>query len=221
METLGNNLRRIMKEKGVTQNELARRSGVDRVRVNQIINERATNMTLDTLRAMAAALNVTPDIFLQGVDPPPTRDKSVVDLMFELQKKLEELLPLKIPVRGSVPAGYPMLVEEEANNFLELKRSNLPEAADPTSVFALTITGDSLIGDGIQPGDYVLVYPTTEIIPGKIYVVRVGNEVTVKHLTPQFEQVLLSSSNDKYPQMALKEVEVLGRVFKSMSERKH
>ena len=67
--------------------------------------------------------------------------------------------------------------------------------------FALTIKGDSMIGDNIHPGDIVFIrqQPTVEI--GEIAAVLIDGDATLKHFYRDGDSVTLVSSNPKYKPM--------------------
>lgn len=58
-------LAELLAERGISQNELARRSGISQVTVNAIANNRTTRVDLATLDALAKALNVEPGELLE------------------------------------------------------------------------------------------------------------------------------------------------------------
>lgn len=87
-----------------------------------------------------------------------------------------------LPVVGRVAAGSPILAEENYENTLALD----PAAFRPRADYLLRVSGDSMIGAGIEDGDLVAVHRTTDVANGKIAVVRLGGdtsgEVTVKRI---------------------------------------
>lgn len=81
------------------------------------------------------------------------------------------------------------------------------------AVFALRISGDSLIGDKINNGDNVVIDPNPDIIEGKIYAVKLQNEFVARHVHREGEFVVLTSSNGKYERMKVEEAEIVGRII--------
>jgi repressor LexA len=84
-----------------------------------------------------------------------------------------------VPIVGRVAAGVPLLAEENYEGSVRLDRSMLPPGGD---VFALTVTGESMIEDGIHDGDTLFVRQQRSIRDGEIGVVLVGDEATVKRV---------------------------------------
>lgn len=63
-EKLGNNLKRIRKEKGVSQSDIAKQLKVSRGFVSNIENGKS-NPTLATITKIANAIGVSPDLLLK------------------------------------------------------------------------------------------------------------------------------------------------------------
>lgn len=79
-----------------------------------------------------------------------------------------------------------------------------PRYARGNKVLAVEVKGDSMIGDGLRDGDYVIVDPSREAENGDIVVVLVGQGETdalVKRMWHDGSTIRLESSNDDYPPM--------------------
>jgi SOS-response transcriptional repressor LexA len=80
-------------------------------------------------------------------------------------------------------------------------------------VFSVRVDGDSMSGDGIYEGDFVIVDPNQRPEDGNIAVVRTGGpddtQTLVKRvrLSPNGELQSLESSNPRYPPMAAQSLE--------------
>jgi repressor LexA len=129
---------------------------------------------------------------------------------------------VELPVLGYVPAGYPLPNEQEAVGKILIPKNSLGSSKDAKELFALIIDGDSMIGDGIQSGDKVIINPhDVGVINGKIYLVRIENEVAIKHVVDRDDRYILSSSNPKYPELSPDQLEILGRVILSGNWKEH
>ncbi len=96
-----------------------------------------------------------------------------------------------IPLLGRIAAGQPMLAVEEADEYLDL---------DPTffghgSFFALSVRGDSMVGDHIQEGDLVILRSQADAVSGEVVAVLLEDEVTLKHFHPVADGVELRAAN--------------------------
>ena len=62
-EKIGDRLKRLMAEVGISQRQLAKRSGVDREHINQIANNKIKSMTLKTAEKLAKGMGIPPCSF--------------------------------------------------------------------------------------------------------------------------------------------------------------
>ena len=104
-----------------------------------------------------------------------------------------------IPILGPVRAGLPMLAVENWEGTLPFT----PPKHDGHAYFALRVTGDSMIGAGIFPGDYVIVRQQNTAAPGNIVVALLGEEATVKFLRQHGYEFVLEAANPAYASIAL------------------
>ncbi len=97
---------------------------------------------------------------------------------------------VKIPIVGYVKGGYDMFAQE---NFLGEEDASLAEKQ--LGDYYLKVEGSSMIGVGIMPGSLVLVRSTTHVENGKIAVILIGDEVTVKRFILKNRMVILEAAN--------------------------
>lgn len=100
-----------------------------------------------------------------------------------------------VPLVGSVPAGSPLLAEENVERYLTVPKELLPKKGD---YFALKVQGDSMINAGIYDNDLVVVQATNFAGNGDIVVALIGNETTVKRLMIRGDDRYLKPENPKY-----------------------
>lgn len=101
---------------------------------------------------------------------------------------------VNLPVVGSVAAGVPIEAIENHQGQLSMPLSLFKER--PT--YLLKVRGDSMKDVGILDGDLIAVRKTEDVSEGKIIVARVENEVTVKRLKFEGDQVALLPENKAY-----------------------
>jgi len=106
-----------------------------------------------------------------------------------------------LPVLGEIAAGTPVFAEGAVEAYAERLADLLPvEPGD----FLLKVRGDSMVGLGIRPGDYVVVRPFTGEPPsGAVVVVLLPGEetATLKRFYRQGKEVVLRSENPAYPEL--------------------
>ena len=100
-----------------------------------------------------------------------------------------------IGVLGSVEAGFPSPAEEELVDTLSLDDLLIQNRE---ATFLLKVSGDSMTGVGIMPGDMVLVDKGRTPKSGDIVIAQVDGEWTMKFLRKRKDDVLLVPANPKY-----------------------
>ncbi len=86
---------------------------------------------------------------------------------------------VSVPVVGRVAAGLPVTALEHVEEHVQVDSSMLPSRGE---IFALRVTGESMIEDGILDGDLVLVRKQEHARHHEIVVAMVDGEATVKRL---------------------------------------
>ena len=153
------------------------------------------------------------------------RSKSVVH--FWMRKLLKEgilekdrkglLRPVRrdfaLPLVGAIQAGFPTPSEEELRDLVSLDEYLVTK---PEASFLLRVSGDSMTGEGIMPGDLVIVERGREPRAGDVVVAQVDGEWTMKYFTrTKSGAVVLESANPKYPPIrAREELKIAGIVLR-------
>lgn len=103
---------------------------------------------------------------------------------------------ISLPVLGIIKAGQPTFSESaimgEVNWSTEIK---VKSALD---YFALRVSGDSMIEDGIFEGNYVVVKNGTDFSNGDIVIAYVNEEPTVKRIYRRGNEIVLQPANSAY-----------------------
>ncbi len=100
--------------------------------------------------------------------------------------------PLGIPVVGHVAAGSPITAVESLEGYLSLGALT---SGTEGGLFLLKVSGDSMIGAHIAPGDMVLVRPQAAAENGDIVVALIDGEATVKRYKKDADGVTLFPEN--------------------------
>jgi repressor LexA len=103
---------------------------------------------------------------------------------------------VEIPIVGRVAAGQPILAQERIEDTVQVDAFLL---GTNKRVYGLRVQGDSMIGDGILPGDYVFVKKQLHAEDGDIVVAMIDEEATVKRVYFEGDRVRFQPSN---PRMA-------------------
>ncbi len=100
-----------------------------------------------------------------------------------------------VGVLGSVEAGFPSPAEEELVDTLSLDDLLIQNRE---ATFLLKVSGDSMTGAGIMPGDMVIVDKGRTPKSGDIVIAQVDGEWTMKFLRKRGDNVTLVPANPKY-----------------------
>lgn len=113
------------------------------------------------------------------------------------------------PLVGKITAGQPILAEENREGYFPL-----PDGLYPgEGCFVLRISGESMVGAGINDGDYVIVRQQAYADNADIVAVLLEDEATVKRFFRQSDGYRLQPENDAFEPILTREVEVLGKVI--------
>jgi DNA polymerase V len=106
---------------------------------------------------------------------------------------LPELLAL-------VPAGFPSPADDYMDRFLDLNDYLINNKA---ASFYIRVSGESMRGAGILPGDILLVDRSIDPVHNRIVVAVIDNEMTVKRLRLRGGRVFLVSEHPEFRPMEI------------------
>ena len=64
--------------------------------------------------------------------------------------------------------------------------------------FVLLVSGNSMLEDNIQHGDYIIIRQTAHADPGQVVVAYLNGEATLKRYFPQKDHIELRPSNKEF-----------------------
>ncbi|MGD9552484.1 MAG: transcriptional repressor LexA [Candidatus Caldatribacteriota bacterium] len=115
-----------------------------------------------------------------------------------------------LPLVGKVAAGNPLLALEEYSEVIPVPE----ELAGQEGTFLVRVEGDSMIGDHILDGDYVIVQPQNKADNGDIIIALLNQEeVTVKRFYQNRDKIILKPSNPTYQPIITRDIIILGKVI--------
>ncbi|MDO7851464.1 LexA family protein [Hymenobacter convexus] len=107
----------------------------------------------------------------------------------------------ELPLFGCpVPAGFPSPADDHLDGPFDLTKHLFRH---PASTFLARVSGDSMIGAGIHPGDLVAVDRALTPRHGSIVVAVVEGEHTIKRLQHRAGQPWLVAENVRYAPVAV------------------
>lgn len=192
-----NRLKLLREERGLFQKDIATLLNVSIPAVNQYESGKR-DMSTETVVKLAEYFGVSTDYLLGKSD-----------------NRNSDIPVSKIPILGTVKAGYDWLAEENIIDYITLKE-NIPNVDE---YYALRITGDSML-PLLAEGDLVIVHDQDDVESGQTAVVLInGEEATVKKVVKTNDGVELHAMNPYYPvkkftfeDMQRIPVKIIGRV---------
>lgn len=109
-----------------------------------------------------------------------------------------EIRPLRrLPIYSvAVSAGSPEPIEEYVEGEIDLNEELI---RNPDNTFGIRVKGDSMIDAGIRPGDLLIVDRSLEPSSGKVVIVVVDGELTIKRLARVGARLWLMPANPTIP----------------------
>lgn len=152
---------------GASDADIASRTGVSRSTVTRWAGGTVRRVSGETMRRVSEMVGFNIEPVMKGMN-----------------------INVRLPVLGYVKAGYDLFAEE---NYLGEEEASVEDAA--RGDYYLRVTGDSMNGIGILDGSLVLVRQCPDVESGKIAVVLIGDEVTVKRVIKKENMVILEAAN--------------------------
>ncbi len=127
---------------------------------------------------------------------------------------MEEADGLSVPILGKVTAGAPILAVENYEGYIRypVGLRPLPEG----ELFALRVSGTSMIEAGILDGDIVIVERTATAENGDIVVALIDDEATVKTFYKEDGHFRLQPENRAMLPIIVTSLMILGKVVTSI-----
>jgi repressor LexA len=148
-----------------------------RADIAQVLGFKSANAAEDHLKALAR--------------------KGYIELLAGASRGIRLAEGTGLPVIGRVAAGSPILSEAHVQDRLQID----PALFTPHADYLLKVRGTSMRDIGIHEGDLLAVHSTSEVRSGQVVVARINNEVTVKRLRRQGNQVQLLAENPDFKPM--------------------
>lgn len=158
--------------------DLAELTNLSKSTLQRYVTGDIGNIGLDKIELIARALHVSP-AYLMGWEEPP-----------------EKIVPIRIPVYGTVPAGVPIEALEDILDYEELD----PREYNPNKQYmGLQVKGDSMF-PRYQDGDIVIIEVQPDCESGQDCIVYVnGYDATLKTVLKRSDAIELRPFNPSYP----------------------
>lgn len=204
MSDISERILNIITEKDISYGELSEKTGIPKSALQRYATGQTEKIPIDRLQLIASAIGTTPE-FLMGWNTEGS------------PKNNSPLLPLprmkRWKVIGGTACGTPIHKEIEEETVLA--------PADINADRVFRCVGDSMVGAHIFDGDLVFVKTGEYVDDGRIGVVRIGDEYTLKRIYRGEDYLELRSENPKYPPIIIRgeqeNAEIVGKAVQFLS----
>lgn len=216
VDTFSNRLNTAMRIRNIKPVELSEKTGIDKSKISSYMSGRY-KAKQDGVYLLAQALSVN-EAWLMGLDVPMEKsNESILNKIGAIP--LADIDTTRIPILGTVKAGYDYLAQENIIDYIAFK----VDGTDKENYYALNVVGDSMT-PLFDDGDTVIVHKQEEFKNGDNCVVLInGNEATIKKVYKGNTGIELKAVNPYYPPRIYSEedikelpVRIIGVVEKSI-----
>lgn len=145
----GQLIKKLRKEKGLTQEQLGNLLGVKKSAIAKYENNRVANLKKETIQKLSEIFEVPASYFLgiQEINQPPITNS------------------ITIPLYSDVSCGTGIFVDDNIDEFINLPDSLLSLNKE---YFCQYASGDSMIDENINPGDLIVFEKCNQLKNGDI-----------------------------------------------------
>ena len=192
------NLRFLRKKYHISQNELADEFGYKSFTTVQKWEDGTSMPKMTMLQKLADYFNVS------------------MEKLINQDLSSEQLSAVRVPVLGTVKAGYDMFAEQQIEDYEWVSA----DEARGGEYFYLDVVGDSMKNARILEGDRVYIHRQNSVDNGQIAVILLDNdEVTLKRVFYRDGNMILQPENEDYEPVVIpftdvmeRKVQILGRL---------
>lgn len=197
---IAENIKTLLKEKGMRQTDLSALTGIARSTMSDYVNGRTT-ISMGSLQKISEALGTT--------------KSKLVDLQSD---SIEMIGVQKLPIYGEVCCGNGLLALQDIKGYLDTPTSWITGGDH----FYLLAKGDSMINAGVVDGSLLLIRRQAIVENGEVAAIMVNDEAMLKRVYREGSTIKLVSENPNYEDIILDErkdvVSIIGKLKKNIGE---
>ena len=207
-------IKQIMKEKGMTQADLSKESGISKSTLSEWLNDKYEPKQ-NSIYILSETLGVNPT-WLMGLDVDKENKLDISLIYNELKQPRQQ----KVYNFAEHELEEQRLEEEYNDDYLGQTAAGAPiEGQQPIPFIGATTVNLLVNGDSMEPnfhdGDIIKYHPQPELENGEIGVFAVNGGITMKKFRRNSD-IRLESLNKKYEDIIIKETDdfsILGKVI--------
>ena len=209
MLELYKNIKKRREELGMSQEELAKKTGYSSRSMIAKIEAGKIDLYQSKVREIASALEMSVGNLMGWEDNESDKSEKLPDNIYPIRQK-------KLRLLGEIACGEPIFCNEE-------RESYVIAGTDIDADFCLKAKGDSMINARILDGDIVFIREQSTVDNGDIAAVIIEDEATLKRIYFDGTTFTLIAENPKYPPLVfsgetLNHVRILGKAIAFQSD---
>lgn len=178
--TMGERIKQLRRQKGLTQEELGKYIGVKKAAVMKYEKGNVQNMKRSSIETLSKLFDVTPSYLMCLEENENNNDN--------------KLTYKRIPVLGSIPAGVPIELIQDVIDYEDISEEMLKGGKE---YFALKVKGTSMWPKYLD-GDTIIVLKQNDCESGQDAIVMVnGNDGTLKRVIKKDTGITLEPINQQ------------------------
>ena len=204
VDSFSNRLNKAMVVRDIKASALSEKTGISKSSISEYLSGKY-EAKQNGIYLLAKALNVS-EAWLMGCDVPMEReiDNSLLKKIGAIPLSQNPNI-VKIPILGTVKAGYDYLAQENIIGNIDVETSLV---GDGSEYFALRVKGDSMSPIFIE-GDTVIIRKQNDCENNEIAIVIVnGDEGTIKKVRKTEQGIILQPLNPAYAPMIFTNEEI-------------
>lgn len=202
---IGKRVRELREKTGLTQKELAKKSGTKTLYISAIENN-YSRPSFDLLTRLAKVFNVSISYFIAE------------KISFDKGNLIS------LPLIGRICAGSPVVAEQNIEEYI-----SLPKEIAKDGSFLLKVTGDSMEDVGIKSNDLLIIRQQPTALAGDIVIAQIDDDIkyndiaiksddnccVLRRFFKKDEHIELRAENKEknYPPIKVRNVVILGKVI--------
>lgn len=190
----GERIKKLRKEKGLTQEQLGNMLGVKKSAIAKYENNRVENLKKDTIQKLSEIFDVPPSYFL-GIEE--SNQPIITD-------------SITIPLYNDISCGTGLFVDDNIDEYIALPESLLTPSKE---YFCQYASGDSMIDENINQGDLIVFEKCSQIRNGEIGCFTIDDNVaTCKkfYRDDRNQCIILQPANPEYSPIVVSQANMMG-----------
>ena len=175
----GERIKKLRKEKGLTQEQLGNLLGVKKSAIAKYENNRVENLKKDTIQKLSEIFDVPASYFL-GIDE--SNQPIITD-------------SITIPLYSDISCGTGLFVDDNVDEYISLPETLLSPSKE---YFCQYADGDSMINENINQGDLIVFEKSNQIRNGEVGCFTIDDNnhcIILQPANPEYTPIVINQES--------------------------